>query len=129
MKEHAEAKAKNMSDFSNGLMKRVNSGENREIALAPSSPARANVLSGINCFIRGSSNRLFSSSGFGWKGFTPELHKDSPAERNDSISSNHVIALFTNVSGGDGLFAASMVLQGYGWNRRSQVILSKEIPR
>src|SRR5258706_6857539 len=93
-----------MSDSSNKSMRSVNSGEKREIARAASTPAdaRADVLTGINSFVRGSSNRLITSSGLGWKGVSVELHDASPAERNDSISAHHLIGLFTgHVSRGE----------------------------
>jgi AraC family transcriptional regulator len=76
----------------------MNSGENREIALAasPLGDARVDVLTGINSLVRRSSNRLISSRGLGWKGVSLELHNASPADRNDSLSADHLIALFTD---------------------------------
>ena len=67
------------------------------MALTASAPqgARADARTGITSFIRGSSNRVITSSGLEWEGVSLELHNVFPAERNDSIAADHLIALFT----------------------------------
>jgi AraC family transcriptional regulator len=57
--------------------------------------ARADVLTGIHSFVRGSSNRLISSSGLGWTGVSLEVHDASPTEKKEVISADHIIVLFT----------------------------------
>ena len=78
-------------------MKSVKSGTTRDLALTTSAPqgARADAPTGITSFIRGSSNRVITSSGLEWEGVSLELHDVFPAERNDSIAADHLIALFT----------------------------------
>ena len=83
--------------FLNESMKSVRSGKTRDLALTASAPqgARADARTGITSFMRGSSNRMITSSGLGWEGVSLELHNVLPAERNDSIAADHLIALFT----------------------------------
>ncbi len=93
-----------MSDLSNKSTKIVNSGERKETAPADSQlgDTGADVLTGINSFIRGPSNRLITSSGLGWKGISLEAHNAPPGERNDLVSADHLIALWTDVARGEG---------------------------
>jgi AraC family transcriptional regulator len=83
--------------FLNESMKSVKSGTTRDLALTASAPqgARADTRTGITSFIRGSSNRVITSSGLEWEGVSLELHNVFPAERNDSIAADHLIALST----------------------------------
>jgi AraC family transcriptional regulator len=53
-------------------------------------------LAAINAFVRGSSARLFSSNKLGWDGVCLEHHRAFPGERNDSVSTHHLVALFTS---------------------------------
>jgi hypothetical protein len=83
--------------FLNESMKSVKSGTTRDLAPTASAPqgARADARMGITSFIRGSSNRVITSSGLEWEGVSLELHNVFPAERNDSIAADHLIALST----------------------------------
>jgi hypothetical protein len=83
--------------FLNESMKSVKSGTTRDLAPTASAPqgARADARTGITSFIRGSSNRVITSSGLEWEGVSLELHNVFPAERNDSIAADHLIALST----------------------------------
>jgi AraC family transcriptional regulator len=56
----------------------------------------SSVLTGINALVRGSSTRLLSSRRLGWSNVGLEHHRASPAEREESVSPHHLIALFTN---------------------------------
>ena len=51
---------------------------------------------GIDALVRGSSTRFFSSQDLDWNGVCLEFHDASPTERSESLSADHVIALFTN---------------------------------
>jgi AraC family transcriptional regulator len=53
-------------------------------------------LAAIDAYVRGSSTRLFSSNKLGWDGVHLEHHKKHTAERGESVSPQHVIALFTS---------------------------------
>lgn len=90
-------KANKLGGFLNESMKSVKSGTTRDLALTASAPqgARTDVRTGITSFIRGSSSRVITSSGLEWEGVSLELHNASPAERNDSIAADHLIALLT----------------------------------
>jgi AraC family transcriptional regulator len=83
--------------FLNESMNSVKFGTTRDLAPAASAPqeARADARAGITSFIRGSSKRVITSSGLEWGGVSLELHDVFPAERNDSIVADHLIALFT----------------------------------
>lgn len=56
----------------------------------------APALSGINAMMRGLSTRLISSRGLGWGSVCLEVHRAFPAERKESKSDYHLIALITN---------------------------------
>jgi AraC family transcriptional regulator len=56
----------------------------------------APALAAINAFVRGSSARLCSSNKLGWDGVCVEHHRAFPSERNDSVSSHHLVVLFTS---------------------------------
>ena len=56
----------------------------------------APALAAINAFVRGSSARLCSSNKLGWDGVCLEHHRAFPGERNDSVSSHHLVVLFTS---------------------------------
>ena len=83
--------------FLDKSMKSVKSGTTRDLALTASAPqgARTDARTGITSFIRGSSNRVITSSGLEWEGVFLEAHNTFPAERNDSIAADHLIALLT----------------------------------
>ena len=53
-------------------------------------------LSAINAFVRGSSIQLCSSKNLGWEGVHLEHHRALPVERDDSISPQHLVVLFTS---------------------------------
>src|SRR5258707_6117190 len=53
-------------------------------------------LAAINAFVRGSSARLCSSNKLGWDGVYLEHHRMFPVERNDSVSTHHLVVLFTS---------------------------------
>jgi hypothetical protein len=82
--------------FLNESMKSVKSGTTRDLAPTASAPqgARTDARTGITSFIRGSSKRVITSSGLESEGVSLELHNVFPAERNDSIAADHLIALF-----------------------------------
>jgi len=90
-------KSNKHAGFLNESMKSVRSGTTRDSSLTASAPqgARANARTAITSFIRGSSKRVITSSGLEWEGVSLELHDVFPAERNDSIAADHLIALFT----------------------------------
>src|SRR5258708_16503429 len=75
---------KNLLETRKGLM--VESLETR------SAPA----LAAINAFLRGSSVRLSSSNKLGWDGVCLEHHRAFPGERNDSVSTHHLVVLYTS---------------------------------
>ena len=52
--------------------------------------------SGISALVRGSSTRLIASSGLEWAGISLELHDASPVERNESVSSDHLISVIVD---------------------------------
>src|SRR6266853_307813 len=54
------------------------------------------ALAAINAFVRGSSARLCSSNKLGWDGVYLEHHRMFPGERNDSVSSHHLVVLCTS---------------------------------
>ena len=56
----------------------------------------APALAAINAFVRGSSARLCSSNKLGWDGVGLEHHRAFPGERNDSVSTHHLVVLFTS---------------------------------
>jgi len=56
----------------------------------------APALAAINAFVRGSSARLCSSNKLGWDGVCLEHHRAFPGERNDSVSTHHLVVLFTS---------------------------------
>jgi AraC family transcriptional regulator len=56
----------------------------------------APALAAINAFVRGSSVRLCSSNKLGWDGVCLEHHRMFPVERNDSVSTHHLVVLFTS---------------------------------
>jgi AraC family transcriptional regulator len=56
----------------------------------------APALAAINAFVRGSSVRLCSSNKLGWDGVCLEHHRAFPGERNDSVSTHHLVVLFTS---------------------------------
>src|SRR5467141_4154818 len=56
----------------------------------------APTLAAINAFVRGSSVRLCSSNKLGWDGVYLEHHRMFPVERNDSVSTHHLVVLFTS---------------------------------
>ena len=91
------AKTNKHADFLNESMRSVGSGTTRDLALTASvaQGARMDAGTGITSFIRGSSKRVITSSGLEWEGVSVELHNVFPAERNDSIAADHLIALFT----------------------------------
>jgi AraC family transcriptional regulator len=76
-------------------MGRTESRATAQVA-STSADSKADPLTGINSLIRGSSVRLISSSGLGWGGVLLELHDASPAVRSDSLSADHIVALFTD---------------------------------
>src|SRR5260370_8064362 len=90
-------KANKHAGFLNESMKSVRSGTTRDLALTASAPqgARADASTGITSFIRGSSNRVITSSGLEWEGVSLELHNALPPERNDSIAADHLFVLST----------------------------------
>jgi len=45
----------------------------------------------LNAFVRGSSARLCSSNKLGWDGVYLEHHRLFPVERNDSVSTHHLV--------------------------------------
>ena len=62
---------------------------------------------GIDALVRGSSTRLISSLRLEWQSVCVECHDAFPAERAESISGDHVAALFTDrVSRGESSIAA-----------------------
>jgi AraC family transcriptional regulator len=61
----------------------------------------APALAAINAFVRGSSARLCSSNTLGWDGVYLEHHRTFPGERNDSVSTRHLVVLFTTLSRGE----------------------------
>ncbi len=56
----------------------------------------APALAAINAFVRGSSARLCSSNKLGWDGVCLEHHRAFPGERNDSVSTHHLVVLYTS---------------------------------
>jgi AraC family transcriptional regulator len=54
------------------------------------------ALAAIDAFMRGPSMRLYSSSALGWDGVQLEHHRVYPLERSESVSTHHVIVLFTS---------------------------------
>jgi AraC family transcriptional regulator len=56
----------------------------------------APALAAINAYVRGSSARLCSSNKLGWDGVYLEHHRAFPVERNDSVSTHHLVVLFTS---------------------------------
>src|SRR6267154_3430976 len=56
----------------------------------------APALAAINAFVRGSSARLCSSNKLGWDGVYLEHHRAFPGDRNDSVSTHHLVVLFTS---------------------------------
>ena len=56
----------------------------------------APALAAINAFVRGSSARLCSSHKLGWDGVCLEHHRAFPGERPDSVSTHHLVVLFTS---------------------------------
>ena len=54
------------------------------------------ALAAINAFVRGSSVRLCSSNKLAWDGVYLEHHRMFPVERNDSVSTHHLVVLFTS---------------------------------
>ena len=56
----------------------------------------APALAAINAFVRGSSVRLCSSNKLAWDGVYLEHHRMFPVERNDSVSTHHLVVLFTS---------------------------------
>jgi hypothetical protein len=56
----------------------------------------APALAAINAFVRGSSARLCSSNKLGWDGVYLEHHRMFPGERNDSVSTHHLVVLCTS---------------------------------
>src|SRR6267142_3113002 len=56
----------------------------------------APALAAINAFVRGSSARLCASNTRGWGGVYLEHHRTFPVERNDSVSTHHLVVLFTS---------------------------------
>src|SRR5579864_3645774 len=54
------------------------------------------ALATINAFVRGSSARLCSSNKLGWDGVYLEHHRMFPGERNDSVSTHHLVVLCTS---------------------------------
>ena len=56
----------------------------------------APLLCAINAFVRGSSARLCSSNKLGWDGVCLEHHRAFPGERNDSVSTHHLVVLCTS---------------------------------
>jgi len=90
-------RANKHAGFLNESMKSVKSGTTRDLALTAFAPqgAKSDARTGITSFIRGSSKRVITSSGLKWEGVSLELHDVFPAERNDSIAADHLIALFT----------------------------------
>jgi len=61
----------------------------------------APALAAINAFVRGSSARLCSSNKLGWDGVYLEHHRMFPVERNDSVSTHHLVVLFTSLARGE----------------------------
>jgi AraC family transcriptional regulator len=57
---------------------------------------KASEHPGINSFIRGQSNLLMSSIGLGWKDIAIEFHDAYAGMKEESISSDHLIALFAD---------------------------------
>jgi len=53
-------------------------------------------LAAINAFVRGSSVQLCSSKDLGWDGVYLEHHRALPVERNDAVSRQHLVVLFTS---------------------------------
>jgi hypothetical protein len=78
--------------FLNESMKSVKSGTTRDLALTASAPqgARADARTGITSFIRGSSNRVITSSGLEWEGVFPGASQRLPSgkERFDRCRSS-----------------------------------------
>ena len=56
----------------------------------------APALAAINAFVRGPSARLCSSNKLGWDGVYLEHHRIFPGERNDSVSTHHLVVLYTS---------------------------------
>ena len=56
----------------------------------------APALAAINAFVRGSSALLCSSNKLGWNGVCLEHHRMFPVERNDSVTTHHLVVLFTS---------------------------------
>jgi AraC family transcriptional regulator len=56
----------------------------------------APALAAINAFVRGSSARLCSSNKLGWDGVYLEHHRMFPGERNDTVSTHHLVVLCTS---------------------------------
>src|SRR6267142_433389 len=56
----------------------------------------APALAAIDAFVRGSSARLCASNTLGWGGVYLEHHRMIPVERNDSVSTHHLVVLFTS---------------------------------
>src|SRR5258708_24168247 len=74
----------NLVETRKGMM-----GEKLETRSAP-------ALAAINAFVRGSSARLCSSNKLGWDGVYLEHHRMFPGERNDSVSTHHLVVLCTS---------------------------------
>jgi AraC family transcriptional regulator len=56
----------------------------------------APALAAINAFVRGSCVRLCSSNKLGWDRVCLEHHRLFPVERNDTVSTHHLVVLFTS---------------------------------
>src|SRR5260370_12582202 len=56
----------------------------------------APLLCAINAFVRGSSARLGASNKLGWDGVCLEHHRAFPGGRPDSVSTHHLVVLFTS---------------------------------
>lgn len=56
------------------------------------------VLTGIESFIRGSSNRLITSRDLGWAAVSLEAYDTPPGERDETASADHLISLYNGSS-------------------------------
>jgi hypothetical protein len=86
----------------------------------------APALAAINAFVRGSSARLCSSNKLGWDGVCLEHHRMFPGERNDSVSTHHLVVLCTShVARGGNLMRARALRPLFLLSRRHETLFCR----
>ena len=91
-----------MSPPDTGAYRKMQQGSGRGMMQERLETRRAPALAAIDAYVRGFSKLLCTSNKLGWDGVHLEHHTKFTAERGESVSPQHVIALFTdNVSRGE----------------------------